>query len=125
MISCLLGSSLPGCLSITVKDVREGTCRPYEQGDYIAIVCNNRIVQIISDPPGARISINEEYKGEAPLRLRYHGWYDIRQGYKRLVPNWIIEASPVHNGGCRKTRRVNPKNLPSRMFFDNRLCSRR
>ena len=78
-------------------------------------------VQIISDPPGARIEINGNYIGDAPLVTK------IRKDeqYERFYESTVIRAYPK-GAGYVQTKNFAPGtseglNLPDRIFFDTNL----
>jgi hypothetical protein len=78
-------------------------------------------VQIISDPPGARIEINGNYIGDAPLVTK------IRKDteYERFYSSTVIRAYPKGDGYVQ-TKHFAPGtleglNLPDRIFFDTNL----
>jgi PEGA domain len=80
-----------------------------------------KTVQIISDPPGARIEINGNYIGDAPLSTK------IRKDteYDRFYSSTVIRAYPKGDGYVQ-TKNFSPGsleglNLPDRIFFDTNL----
>ena len=80
-------------------------------------------VQIISEPPGARIEINGNYIGDAPLVTQ------IRKdsAYERFYSSTAIRAYPKGDGYVQ-TKDFSPGsleglNLPDRIFFDTNLHS--
>lgn len=63
-----------------------------------------------SSPPGARIIVDGEYVGTAPLRV------DISSAHR-------IRANPVTVGGCVQQEHLdNGSRIPKRIFFDTHLC---
>ena len=76
-------------------------------------------VQIISDPPGARIEVNDNYIGDAPLTVKIEGYSD--RTFKKetiIVANPIIAGQYVQRkrfwGGY--TRELNDR-IPERILF--------
>lgn len=77
-------------------------------------------VQIISDPPGARIEINGNYVGDAPLSVKIEGFSD-----RTFNKNTVIIANPIYAGqyvqqksfiGSPSLRDYNAK-IPERILF--------
>jgi PEGA domain len=80
-------------------------------------------VQIISDPPGARIEINGNYIGDAPLVTKIRS----DEPYERFYSSTVIRASPKADGYVQ-TKNFAPGtleglDLPDRIFFDTNLHS--
>jgi hypothetical protein len=50
--------------------------------------------KVISDPPGARIELDGDYIGDAPLEIRWEGWSANRVFYK----DHTLRALPIHEG---------------------------
>jgi hypothetical protein len=80
-----------------------------------------KTVQIISEPPGARIEINGNYIGDAPL------FTTIRKDsrYQRFYSSTVIRAYPKGDGYVQ-TKNFAPGTLegfylPDRIFFDTNL----
>jgi len=78
-------------------------------------------VQIISEPPGARIEINGNYIGDAPLVTK------IRKDseYERFYSSTVIRAYPKGDGYVQ-TKNFSPGtleglNLPDRIYFNTNL----
>jgi hypothetical protein len=77
-------------------------------------------VQIISDPPGARIEINGNYVGDAPLTVKIEGFRD-----RTFNKTTVIIANPIYAGqyvqvksfvGNTAVRELNDK-IPERILF--------
>lgn len=67
---------------------------------------------IISEPSGARIEVQGDYVGEAPIEV-------VLPRYS--LPLYVV-ATPIHDGQYQQTKvyhRGDP--VPSRIFFDMRL----
>lgn len=84
-------------------------------------------VEVISEPPGARIEVNDDYVGDAPLVIKMAG------NSKRCVSrDYSITALPVHTGhyvqfkhfrhDTRYYAESDP--IPKRILFDMRLGRR-
>jgi hypothetical protein len=52
-------------------------------------------VEIISEPSGAKVEVNDDYIGETPLTINLEGWGNTRT----FVRNHTIVAHPVSAGG--------------------------
>ena len=73
-------------------------------------------VQIISDPPGARIIVNGDYVGDAPCTITVQRL--VKSGY--IDWNCYISALPNHPGGYVQKWCIT-SDIPKRVFFDTRL----
>lgn len=79
-------------------------------------------VEVLSEPPGARIEVNDDYVGDAPLTIRMKGNSDeeVKRGY-------VIRALPIHPGHYVQTKffhhyeYIDSDTIPKRIFFDMRL----
>lgn len=101
-----------GCETIqTSKSVAEGECIP--QG--WDMICNNRRVEFISEPPGAKIEIGTNYIGDTPVVQRWHGSYAISS-------YWIVKAYPTSPGQYTQTKIIQMRDLPRRVYFDMNLA---
>ena len=84
--------------------------------------------EITSDPPGARIEINNEYLGTTPMKLviprRYQSEFlGLINGGTRItaVAPLRIVAYPVSPGQYTQTKYVGNEPTPWRIFFDMHL----
>lgn len=77
---------------------------------------NEYQVQIISNPPGAKIEVNNDYIGEAPLIWHAHG----SQGMLGYI---TIKANPIYPRQFVQTK-ILPGNspLPRTIYFDMNLA---
>ncbi len=62
--------------------------------------CVHRSLTVITEPPGARIYINDELKGESPVSydFTWYGWYRLtlrKDGFERMDDRRLIKA-PVY-----------------------------
>ena len=83
-------------------------------------------IQILSEPPGARIEVNDDYIGDAPCTVQVRC-----DPAGRFYPNTRIRALPVGYGyvqskfftgyGEMGNRYLESDSIPSRIFFDMRL----
>lgn len=88
-----------------------------------------RVVEVISDPPGARIMVNGDYVGDAPVEFELK----FRDPFKRLANPWEpqslhVEAYPKQGmmqagaaSGSVQSRSLildRPDDAPKRIFFD-------
>jgi PEGA domain len=77
-----------------------------------------REVLIISDPPGARIEVNQDYLGDAPITIK------VPQINGRFANSTTIRALPGQAGGYVQTKvffaqmgPVGADEIPSRILF--------
>ena len=80
--------------------------------------------EIVTDPPGARIEINGEYIGDAPIGFAFH-----QDGAGNVVGNYEIRAAPVDQSQQPQFKRLDGSAIPltvliaptpSKLFFDLR-----
>jgi len=78
------------------------------------------VTSIVSEPPGARIEVNDEYRGDAPLELKWKS----RTGY--FASAVVIRALPIQPGHQVHERVFEPFSaIPDTVLFDMRLVSNR
>ena len=116
-ISKLIGST---SLSLFLACTPPPPPKPYSPPPEVT-----KAVEIISEPPGARIEVNNEFMGEAPLTINVRS--TARGMFKE---NTIIRALPVRAGHYVQTKMFidgsyvpDPafSKIPSKIFFDMRL----
>ena len=83
-------------------------------------------VEIISEPSGAKIEVNQNYIGETPLTINLEGWESTRT----FIRSHIIVAHPVRAGGQTQVksfigwyepnRRYGDK-IPNKIYFNMNL----
>ena len=78
-------------------------------------------IEIVSEPSGARIEINDDYLGEAPLTTHF-----ARGGYHGNANPLKINAMPVRPGDCMQSKLI-PEDVkaPRRILFDMTICEGR
>ncbi|HXM27981.1 MAG TPA: PEGA domain-containing protein [Chthoniobacterales bacterium] len=87
----------------------------------------NKKVQIISDPPGARIEVNNDYVGDAPITLDILNLYGSEQFSAdtviRAIPNEAGDFVQVKHfaGHLDKYGTEKSDQIPSRIFFNMHL----
>ncbi len=87
----------------------------------------NKKVQIISDPPGARIEVNNDYVGDAPITLDILNLYGSGQFSAdtviRAIPNEAGDFVQVKHfaGHLVKYGTEKSDQIPSRIFFNMHL----
>jgi len=88
----------------------------------------NKKIEIISEPPGARIEVNNNYVGDAPITIT------LQEDGDEFTRNTVIRASPTEAGDYVQTKffyagkvtsggysfGTNDR-IPSRIFFDMHL----
>lgn len=77
-------------------------------------------IEVVSDPPGARVEANGQYIGSTPLKTEIHRYKNPETG------SWYglaITAFPTQTGQCSQ-QKVFPENAPmaTHMYFDMHLC---
>ncbi len=86
---------------------------------------SKKTIQIISEPPGARIEVNDDYIGDAPRSIEFPC-----DPEGRFVEPTLIVALPVGSGYTQSKLFMGHKytissprgeKIPSRIFFDMRL----
>ncbi len=100
---------LSGC--VTVKSVNKGKCINDGWGN---MVCNNYEVTFVSEPPGAKIEINNNYIGITPLVYRWHGYYPREERY-------TVKAYPSQPGQLVQSKELAVGNLPDKVYFNMNL----
>ena len=87
-------------------------------------------VEVVSEPPGARIEVNDDYIGDAPTTIKLKGDWS-----RAVWRSYYIKAYPRGQGWVQKKflRRYTPMPkgyrkyaepndvIPKRMFFDTNL----
>lgn len=74
---------------------------------------NNYEIEIISDPPGAKIEWDNEYMGKAPLKTIRHGHRGNASG-----PT-IVKAYPVKTGQYTQVKILNARRpYPRKIYFN-------
>lgn len=89
-----------------------------------APVASDVVVRVLSEPAGARIEVNNNYVGDAPLDIR------MRSIDGRVAEKYVVRALPIHDGHFSQTKLFNryekssSDRVPDRIFFDMRLKPR-
>lgn len=74
-------------------------------------------IQILSDPVGARIEINQEYIGETPCVVEV-----VTNGHGEFVEKFDVNALPTHAGHSVQFKWFRSYDkAPARIFFDMSL----
>ncbi len=75
--------------------------------------------EVISEPPGARIEVDGDYRGDAPLTITW-GSRTIRPAGLSVLHT--VKAFPTYEGHYVQTKIIDEDHpFPKRMFFDMRL----
>jgi len=91
----LICAGLIGCATIHSKDI---------------------MTEIISDPPGVKIEINNQYVGETPLTLNINRTYDWFYFWWDRI---YINAIPTRPGQYVQTKYVSSKEpTPTKVYFN-------
>lgn len=77
------------------------------------------VTRIEAFPVGARVIIEGEYVGNAPVTVNLRD-YGARPD-SAYPPPVVVKVLPARNGGCVAAEIVS-RRLPKRMFLDTRLC---
>jgi hypothetical protein len=82
---------------------------------------STRVVKVISDPPGAHVSINGNYIGQTPLETKLNDGASGKFWLGTEKQN-TIEVNPAsqssHVGQCGQYRRFQGTELPESVFFN-------
>jgi len=74
-------------------------------------------VEILSDPPGARIEVNDEYVGDAPCIVEV-----VCDGHGKLITKFEFTALPRYPGHFVQSKTFYGfAQAPARLFFDMRI----
>lgn len=75
-------------------------------------------IEILTEPSGARIEVNDEFLGEAPLTAT------VARGCSAYSLNAVtIRALPREAGHCTQGKFISSSDsVPRKVFFDMRLC---
>jgi hypothetical protein len=74
-------------------------------------------VEILSDPPGARIEVNDEYVGDAPCTVEV-----VCDGHGRIIGKFELTALPRYPGHFVQSKSFyGLAQAPARIFFDMRI----
>jgi hypothetical protein len=77
-------------------------------------------VEILSDPPGARIEVNDEYVGDAPCTVEV-----VCDGHGMLITKFEFTALPRYPGHFVRSKTFYGfAQAPARLFFDMRIGRR-
>jgi hypothetical protein len=84
--------------------------------------CVRRVIDITSDPPGARVWVNDRESGRTPCSIEFthYGRYDVRlrrEGYEPVVGFGDAEAPVWDFVGCDLVSEVLPGNFTSRVSW--------
>jgi hypothetical protein len=81
-------------------------------------VAERPLLEIISDPAGAKIEINNDYVGETPWR----GWFQRGGGSFGVYDVVTITAFPISPGQYTQTKVIGPlQAMPRRIYFNMNL----
>ena len=78
-----------------------------------------QVIEIISDPAGARIEINDEYMGDAPVTVNFK-----RRMQWGILDEVHINALPKGPGCAQRKVIASSELIPKKIFFDTGLCHR-
>ena len=84
--------------------------------------CVRRVIDITSDPPGARVWVNDREAGRTPCSIEFthYGRYDVRlrrEGFEPVVGFGDADAPVWDFVGCDLVSEVLPTNLTSRVVW--------
>jgi len=96
-----------------------GTCETHEYSGpgYFGqgVICNNYVVEFISDPPGAKVELDNNYVGVTPCSTSFDGRYSINN--RRLV-----NAYPVQSGQYVQSKTIGLGEFyPPKMYFNMKV----
>lgn len=83
------------------------------------------VTKVISDPPGARIELDDDYIGDAPLEIEWEGW----SNNELFVRDHELRALPIYQGQYTQYKRFEGSTIskryadtvPKTIFFDMTL----
>jgi hypothetical protein len=76
-------------------------------------------IKIISDPPGARIEVDNDYVGDAPIEIQVEGG---RERIFLCFPTTQIRAIPIYPGQSVQTKTFYQRDkIPNTILFDMNL----
>jgi len=107
----------------TIKNVNTPLIAPSPPPE---ILCTTKI---ISDPPGARIEIDNDFKGDAPLEIQWYGarYQSEPNGRIFFTEEHEVKALPIYGGHFVQGKFFwsrhagRPDEIPKTIFFDMRL----
>ena len=83
--------------------IPEGACEisEYASAGYFSqvVTCNNYVVEFTSDPPGAKVELDNKYAGVTPFSLKFDGKHAVND--RRYV-----NAQPVESGQYVQTKMI-------------------
>ena len=71
-------------------------------------------VQVVSEPSGAKVEINNNYIGATPLTIKLEGWESTRT----FTRSTTIVAHPIRAGGQTQVKIFSGWTEPSRTYGD-------
>jgi len=82
-------------------------------------------VQVLTDPPGARIQVNDAFVGYSPVTTVVHRLWRGDPSYPMTLDTVKIEALPVAGGQCVQSGFFgqNASKTPSPVSFNMTACS--
>jgi hypothetical protein len=111
--------SKPPAENSSTNIVPAGTCEAYENSGpgYFAqgVTCNNYVVEFMSDPPGAKVELGNNYIGVTPCSTKFDGKYSVND--RRYV-----NAYPVEEGQYEQSKMFPPGEFyPPKMYFNMKV----
>ena len=95
---------ISGCITITTEDI-------------------TREIKVISNPPKAKIEVNNDYIGETPCSISVREQTILFEGTYRK--DLFIVAIPVYEGQCKQIKYIRSSDdLPKTIFFEMGLCNK-
>ena len=95
----------PPVENFSTNIVPAGTCEmsEYSSEGFFgqAATCNNYVVEFTSDPPGAKVELDNKYAGVTPFSMRFDGRYSTNN-------NRYVNAYPVGSGQYAQTKMISP-----------------
>ncbi len=71
-------------------------------------------VEIISEPSGAKVEVNDNYMGETPLTINIEGW----ESTQTFIRKSVIVAHPVRAGGQTQVKIFSGWHEPDKTYGD-------
>ncbi|MBT7188369.1 PEGA domain-containing protein [Candidatus Bathyarchaeota archaeon] len=104
---------LPSCYTIPARPGAEGA------GAHSAPHSPPETTLIISDPPGAKIEINHEYVGDAPVSFHIEAQTSMPHG--QITEDVVIVAYPTEDGQYTQIKNLRGVKIPKRIYFNMSL----
>ena len=85
----------------------------------------NETFEVITDPPGARVMVNNSNFGNSPVQVTIRRMWRGEPGYPMILDTVKVEAFPVESGQCVQTGIFgqNAGKTPTQVRFNMASCA--